>query len=103
MIKGLVDAGRFLEALRWYWDMVCDGSVVADRFTYPPVLKACAALGVVEQGRKVQENVEADIARGIANSNVFVQCALVDMFAKCGCLGEARNVFESMGARDLAA
>lgn len=103
VIKGLVDAGRFSEALQWYWEMVCDGSVVADRFTYPPVLKACAALGVVEQGRKVQENVEADSARGIAESNVFVQCALVDMFAKCGCLGEARNVFESMGVKDLAA
>ncbi|VAH43425.1 unnamed protein product [Triticum turgidum subsp. durum] len=31
------------------------------------------------------------------------QCALVDMFAKCGCLGEARSVFESMQQRDVAA
>ncbi|GJN33221.1 hypothetical protein PR202_gb21794 [Eleusine coracana subsp. coracana] len=101
-IKGLVDAGRFSDALERYWDMVRDGSVVTDRFTYPPVLKACAALGAVEQGRKVRENMEADIARGIAAPNVFVQCALVDMFAKCGCLSEAKSVFESMGVRDLA-
>ncbi|KAJ1292073.1 hypothetical protein BS78_02G364200 [Paspalum vaginatum] len=103
VIKSLVDTGRFSEALEWYWDMVSDGSVAADRFTYPPVLKACAALGDIEQGRKVQENVETDIARGSAKPNVFVQCALVDMFAKCGCLGEARTLFENMGARDLAA
>ncbi|KAK3127819.1 hypothetical protein QOZ80_7AG0578800 [Eleusine coracana subsp. coracana] len=102
VIKGLVDDGRFSEALEQYWDMVRDGSVAADRFTYPPVLKACAALGAAEQGRKVRENMEADIDRSIATPNVFVQCALVDMFAKCGCLSEAKSVFESMGVRDLA-
>ncbi|KAF8668868.1 hypothetical protein HU200_052071 [Digitaria exilis] len=103
VIKGLVDAGRFSEALGRYWDMASDGSVAADRFTYPPVLKACSALGAVEQGMRVRENIEAEIARGDAVPNVFVQCALVDMFAKCRCLDEARSVFESMGVRDLAA
>ncbi|KAF8679171.1 hypothetical protein HU200_045937 [Digitaria exilis] len=103
VIKGLVDAGRFSEALGRYWDMASDGSVAADRFTYPPVLKSCAALGAVEQGRRVRENIEAEITRGDAVPNVFVQCALVDMFAKCRCLDEARSVFESMGVRDLAA
>ena len=103
MIKGLVDAGRFSEALEMFWGMVNDGSVAVDGFTYPPVIKACAALGAVAQGRKVWEMVEADIASGNARPNVFVQCALVDMFAKCGCLDEARNVFESMQVRDLAA
>uniref|UniRef100_A0A0E0AN68 Uncharacterized protein n=1 Tax=Oryza glumipatula TaxID=40148 RepID=A0A0E0AN68_9ORYZ len=103
VIKGLVDAGRFSEALEMFWGMVNDGSVAVDGFTYPPVIKACAALGAVAQGRKVWEMVEADIASGNARPNVFVQCALVDMFAKCGCLDEARNVFESMQVRDLAA
>lgn len=103
VIKGLVDVGRFSEALEMYWAMVGDGSVAADGFTYPPVIKACAALGAVEQGRMIRENVEADVARGNARPNVFVQCALVDMFAKCGCLAEARRVFESMHVRDLAA
>jgi pentatricopeptide repeat protein len=102
VIKGLVDAGRFSEALERYWEMVRDGSIAADCFTYPPVLKACAALGAVEQGRKVRENMEDDIARGKVTPNVFVQCALVDMFAKCGCLSEAKSVFESMGVKDLA-
>ncbi|KAG8099272.1 hypothetical protein GUJ93_ZPchr0013g37251 [Zizania palustris] len=102
VIKGLVDASRFSEALEMFWKTVRDGSVAADGFTYPPVIKACAALGAVEQGRKVWEIVEADIAMGNARANVFVQCALVDMFAKCGCLDEARNVFESMQVRDLA-
>uniref|UniRef100_A0A0D9X1X2 Cytochrome P450 n=1 Tax=Leersia perrieri TaxID=77586 RepID=A0A0D9X1X2_9ORYZ len=103
VIKGLVDVGRLSDALEMFWEMVHDGSVAADGFTYPPVIKACAALGDVEQGRKVWEIVEADIARGDARPNVFVQCALVNMFAKCGCLDEARRVFESMEVRDLVA
>ncbi|KAM0916492.1 hypothetical protein ACQ4PT_010138 [Festuca glaucescens] len=94
-IRGLVDAGRFPEALETYWAMVGDASVAADGFTYPPVIKACTALGAVEQGRLVREHVEEGVASGDAEPNVFVQCALVDMFAKCGCLGEARSVFES--------
>jgi pentatricopeptide repeat protein len=101
-IKGLLDAGLFSEALETYWSMVNDGSVAADGFTYPPVIKACAALGAVEQGKIIREHVEAAVASGRATPNVFVQCALVDMFAKCGCLDEARDVFESMSQRDLA-
>ncbi|KAL5198110.1 hypothetical protein ABZP36_001622 [Zizania latifolia] len=103
VIKGFVYTGRFSEALEMLWEMVRDGSVVADRFTLLPVIKACAALGAVEQGRKVREVVVTDIALGNARPNVFVQCAVVDMFAKCGCLDEARNIFESMQVRDLAA
>ncbi|TVU37601.1 hypothetical protein EJB05_10925, partial [Eragrostis curvula] len=103
VIKALVNAGRFSEALEQYWDMVRDDSVAADGFTYPPVLKACTALGEIEQGRKVRENIEAEISRGSLKPNVFVQCALVDMFAKCGCLSEAKSVFENMAVRDLAA
>ncbi|KAE8802572.1 pentatricopeptide repeat-containing protein [Hordeum vulgare] len=102
-IKGLVDAGRFSEALETYRAMVDDGSVAADGFTYPPVIKACAVLGAVEQGRVIRDHVEAGVARGDATPNVFVQCALVNMFAKCGCLGEARSVFESMQEKDVVA
>ncbi|CAM0906938.1 unnamed protein product [Alopecurus aequalis] len=101
-IKGLVDAGRFSEALEKYWEMVGDDLVAADGFTYPPVIKACAALGAVEEGRLIREHVEAGVARGDSTPNKFLQCALVDMFAKCGCLGEARSMFESMQERDLA-
>uniref|UniRef100_A0A8R7TER0 Pentatricopeptide repeat-containing protein n=1 Tax=Triticum urartu TaxID=4572 RepID=A0A8R7TER0_TRIUA len=43
-IKGLVDAGRFSEALETYQAMVDDWSAAADGFTYQPVIKACAAL-----------------------------------------------------------
>jgi pentatricopeptide repeat protein len=102
-IRGLVDAGRFPDALEAYRAMLDDRSVTADGFTYPPVIKACAALGAVEQGRLIRERVEAGVARGDAEPNVFVQCALVDMFAKCGCLGEARSVFDTMPIKDLAA
>uniref|UniRef100_A0A8I6X2W2 Pentatricopeptide repeat-containing protein n=2 Tax=Hordeum vulgare subsp. vulgare TaxID=112509 RepID=A0A8I6X2W2_HORVV len=102
-IKGLVDAGRFSEALETYRAMVDDGSVAADGFTYPPVIKACAVLGAVEQGRVIRDHVEAGVASGDATPNVFVQCALVNMFAKCGCLGEARSVFESMQEKDVVA
>ncbi|KAK1664029.1 hypothetical protein QYE76_052188 [Lolium multiflorum] len=102
-IRGLVDAGRFPDVLETYRAMIRDGSISADGFTYPHVVKACAALGAVEQGRLIREHVEAAIARGEATPNVFVQCALVDMFAKCGCLDEERSMFDNMPIKDLPA
>lgn len=35
-------------------------------------------------------------------TNLFVQCALIDMFVKCGSLEDARKVFDEMPVRDLA-
>jgi hypothetical protein len=35
---------------------------------------------------KVWENMEDDIALGKVTPNIFVQCALLDIFAMCGCL-----------------
>lgn len=34
--------------------------------------------------------------------NLYVQCAVIDMFVKCGSLEDARRVFEEMPVRDLA-
>ncbi|RWV84181.1 hypothetical protein GW17_00054124 [Ensete ventricosum] len=95
IIKGSVTSGRFDEALASYHDMISHG-LDADHFTYPFVLKACAELSDLEQGRRIGESIKPH-----ARTNSYVQCALVDMFAKCGSLSEARRVFEDMPMRDL--
>ncbi|WOL09595.1 pentatricopeptide repeat-containing protein [Canna indica] len=94
-IKGLVNSGQFAEALAFYHSMI-DLRLEADNFTYPLVLKACAELPDLEQGRRIQELIQFD-----AESNSYVQCALINMFTKCGSLSEAQRVFENMPTRDL--
>eukprot|EP01018_Ginkgo_biloba_P004806 Gb_36676 [translate_table: standard] len=72
-------------------------SIQPDQFTFATILPACANLGALEQGIDIHE----EIIRSGFESNVFVESALVDMYAKCGSLEKACNVFDKMHQRDV--
>jgi pentatricopeptide repeat protein len=63
-----------------------------DTFTSVQVIKACAGLGALEDGRLVHEQ----LVRSGCESDVFVCNSLVDMYAKCGSIEEAWRVFNKM-------
>ncbi|KAG2371101.1 hypothetical protein LR48_Vigan05g211600 [Vigna angularis] len=67
-----------------------------DNFTLPFVLKACSALSTIGEGRIIHERV----IRTGWERDVFVGAALVDMYAKCGCVVDARHVFDKFFERD---
>jgi pentatricopeptide repeat protein len=71
--------------------------VEPDRFTFPFILKACAGLVVIEQGRRIHDY----ILRYGFESDAFVGSALIDMYAKCGEVELARQVFDRMSQRDV--
>ncbi|CAM6004350.1 unnamed protein product [Sphagnum balticum] len=56
-----------------------------DKFTFVQVIKACASLGRLEDGRFVHKQF---IQSGY-KSNVFVCKSLVDIYGKCGSIEEA--------------
>jgi hypothetical protein len=64
----------------------------ADRVTFLAVLNACAIEVAVEEGRWVHNL----IIRSGYESDVFVGSSLVDMYAKCGSIGDAQRVFHKM-------
>lgn len=66
--------------------------VSADSVTYVHVLKACCILGALHQGQQVHVQIQD---RGI-EVDVLLGTSLVDMYAKCGSLHNARNVLEKM-------
>jgi pentatricopeptide repeat protein len=61
------------------------------------VLKACASVAGIEEGRCVHQQ----IMRSGLESDVFVGSSLVDMYAKCGLIEDAGNVFKKMSSRDV--
>jgi pentatricopeptide repeat protein len=61
------------------------------------VLKACASVAVIEEGRCVHQQ----IIRSGLESDVFVGSSLVDMYAKCGSIEDAGKVFEKMPSQDV--
>ncbi|XP_020098161.1 pentatricopeptide repeat-containing protein At1g08070, chloroplastic-like [Ananas comosus] len=62
----------------------------------PPVLKSCAVLAATYEGRQVHSQV---LVRGFC-SNVFVQTALIDFYAKNGDMDSARRVFDELPIKD---
>jgi pentatricopeptide repeat protein len=62
------------------------------------VLKACANVAVIEEGRCVHQQI---IQSGL-ESDVFAGSSLVDMYAKCGSIEDAGKVLKEMPSRDVA-
>ncbi|KAF5205793.1 Pentatricopeptide repeat-containing protein [Thalictrum thalictroides] len=96
MVSGYVSNGRAKDALMVF-DRMMDEGVGIDRATVVSVLPACASLKDLQRGRLVHELVE----KKEIGISVFVRNSLVDMYAKCGCIGEARAVFDEMVERDV--
>lgn len=84
------------KALKMFDEMKQTG-VQPNHFTFSSVLPACATLASLEQGREIHEEISTS---GFL-SEVFVGNALVDMYAKCGSIEEARHVFDKMPQRDV--
>ncbi|XP_028094780.1 pentatricopeptide repeat-containing protein At1g31790-like [Camellia sinensis] len=90
---------QYDEVLNVFKEMGREG-VKKNGFTFSSVLRACGKMkddGLC--GRQVHANA---IKLGL-ESNDFVQCGLVDMYAKCGLLKHARVVFEMDGEERNAA
>lgn len=95
MISGYVTVGNYFNALRIFSDMKESG-VKPDAITYTSVLPACSNLAALEQGKEIHNYV---IERKL-ESNEVVMGALLDMYAKCGVVDEALNVFHQLPERD---
>jgi len=63
------------------------------------VLKACASLEALREGRCAHE----EITRRRLNLDVFLGSSLVDMYAKCGSIEDASKVFNEMPSHNTVA
>eukprot|EP01018_Ginkgo_biloba_P022102 Gb_10152 [translate_table: standard] len=96
MITAYSQQGHGKEALKHFYQMVAEG-MRPDLFTFASLLRACASLAAIEQGRQAHAYF---IKTGL-EINIFVGGALVDMYAKCGCIEDARYVFDRMPTLDV--
>ncbi|CAM6040507.1 unnamed protein product [Sphagnum compactum] len=96
MILGHVKCGQGQKALELFQQMQQEG-VWPNSVTFVGVLNACASVIALEEGRFVHQQI---IQSGL-ETDVFVANSLVDMYAKCGSMGDAWRVFNKMPSRDL--
>lgn len=86
---------QFSQAIDEFIEMDRQG-VKKNGFTFSSVLKACAGMnddGL--SGRQVHANA---IKLGL-ESDVFVQCGLINMYGKCGLVKDAEKAFKIVGDR----
>ncbi|XP_041011928.1 putative pentatricopeptide repeat-containing protein At3g49142 [Juglans microcarpa x Juglans regia] len=84
------------KAVNLYLQMVAYG-IEPDAVTIASVLPACGDLSALSLGRRMHDYVERKKLR----PNLLLENALVDMYAKCGSLRDAREVFDRMKFRDV--
>ncbi|XP_015086175.1 putative pentatricopeptide repeat-containing protein At3g08820 [Solanum pennellii] len=96
IITGYIDFGKFKEAIDLFRRSLEMG-LSPDSFTLVRVLSACSRVGDVSAGEWIHGYaVEMGMGR-----NVFVNTGLVDMYAKCGEMAKAREVFDEMVEKDV--
>lgn len=96
MVSGYVTAGKYFEALGIYEDMKVT-NVKPDAITFTTILSACSQLAALEKGKEIHNCINQS---GL-EANEIVMGALLDMYAKCGAMNEALDVFYKLPKRDL--
>lgn len=91
VLTGYVQNGQDEEALQLFSGMG-QSCVKPNNSTWAVVLSSCAGLATLEQGKQVH----AQIIKVGFESDVFVRSAIVDMYAKCGNLDDARLSFDKI-------
>eukprot|EP01018_Ginkgo_biloba_P034075 Gb_04450 [translate_table: standard] len=96
MIRAYAWGGFCEEALTLFYQMQQAG-IHPDKFTFPFVLKACANLSALQQSKQIH----GQIVRSSLLSDLYVGNALVGVYAKCGMMENAHQLFDKMPQRDV--
>ena len=97
LISGYCQHGHCEEALRCFQKMRCQG-VSPNSITFACILKACGNLGAVEKGKNIHQEI---LREGYLENDCMLGNALVEMYAKCGDLAKAQDVFDNLNAWDV--
>ncbi|XP_024524815.1 pentatricopeptide repeat-containing protein At5g27110 [Selaginella moellendorffii] len=95
MLAAYAQNGHPDDALNLYRQMVEELKDDVDTITFVTILAVCSASNLLEQGRRIQDDIER---LGYQQDEV-VGSALISLYGTCKCLEEARAVFQSFSTR----
>uniref|UniRef100_A0A5K0ZNW3 DYW domain-containing protein n=2 Tax=Nymphaea colorata TaxID=210225 RepID=A0A5K0ZNW3_9MAGN len=96
VVRALAESESPGDAVRFYGGTHALG-LPANRYTFPALLKACARLLGLEEGRQAHCHV---VKWGL-QPDVHVSNTLIHLYASCGRLTQARKVFDEMPLRTV--
>ncbi|XP_010690022.2 pentatricopeptide repeat-containing protein At4g13650 [Beta vulgaris subsp. vulgaris] len=91
LISGFAQSGHSEDSLRVYTHMN-EAGVEANLFTYSSSISAAANIANVKEGKQIQ----AKLFKTGYNLETETSNALITLYAKCGCLDDARRVFSEI-------
>ncbi|OUZ99358.1 Pentatricopeptide repeat [Macleaya cordata] len=88
---------QLIESLIIFNQMLYNEYVQPNNFTFPSVLKTCAKMGRIEEGKQVHGQI---IKRGLGlDLDEFIVSNLVRMYLICGVMNDARKLFDKSAVR----
>lgn len=95
LLTGYCQSGDYKAVISLFRQM--DKEIDRDHYSIGTVLRACAGLASVRLGKEVHGR----FLRTGGWRHVVVESALVDLYAKCGCIDYAHRVFSKISARNM--
>ncbi|XP_011658262.1 putative pentatricopeptide repeat-containing protein At3g23330 [Cucumis sativus] len=96
IIAGCVQNGLFDEGLRFFRQMLM-AKIKPKSYSFSSIMPACAHLTTLHLGKQLH----GYITRNGFDENIFIASSLVDMYAKCGNIRTAKQIFDRMRLRDM--
>ncbi|CAL5199432.1 unnamed protein product [Lathyrus oleraceus] len=95
MISGYTQNGLTETAISLFQEMM-KTEFTPNAVTITTILSACAQLGSLSFGKWVHQLIKSNNLE----PNIYVSTALIDMYAKCGNISEAWQLFDSMSEKN---
>ncbi|KAG0606205.1 hypothetical protein M758_9G122200 [Ceratodon purpureus] len=96
VLNRLSKAGQLREAMQ-VLDRVDDPCIRIHRQTYSALLQVCVKLKSLGDGERIHNHIKGSSVE----PDIFMWNSLISMYAKCGKLGSAQQVFDEMLNRDV--
>lgn len=96
MVSGYAQNGQTEMAISLFREMQ-EFEIRPNPVTITSILSACAQLGALSLGKWVHNLLNKESFE----SNIYVSTALIDMYAKCGSIAEARQLFDSVQEKNV--
>nr|AYM01015.1 pentatricopeptide repeat protein [Salvia miltiorrhiza] len=95
LVSGYCKMGCEAETFKLIYEMQLDG-FKPRHFTLGGVLRMCSIKGLISRGKQIHGYA---VKTGL-DMDAFVVTGLIDVYAKCLCIVDARDLFESMPGRE---
>lgn len=97
MISGFSQNELPCEAIDIFRQMLSSG-IKPQEIAVTAVLGACSKVSSLRLGKEVHSFT----LKALFSEDTYVTCALIDMYAKCGCMEQSQNIFDRGNEKDEA-